>query len=143
MTTYSTNYRVFSFDYGLMPEDIDPKFAVYDATVPASATRENPFILDITDLVQSNAIGEHIQSIILTTYQPVGRLSLTFGGSNISVNCLCSAVGVGESGKIIFPYMSPRGTTQHKLFNTGGATTTFQLTFCNVPLPPVGSASYF
>jgi hypothetical protein len=143
MSTFSTNYRVFSFDYGLMPEDIEPKFAVYDGVVPPTATRENPFVLDISDLVNSMAIGEHIQSVILTTYAAIGRLSMIFGGSNISVNVACSGAGPGESGKIIFPYMSPRGTTQHKLFNTSGASTPFQLTFCNVPLPPVAYPLYF
>jgi|WetSurMetagenome_2_1015567.scaffolds.fasta_scaffold01633_18 hypothetical protein len=143
MPVFSPNYRAYSFDYGLMPEDIEPKFAVYDATVPAAATRENPFILDISDLVQSNAIGEHIQSIILTSYIGGGRLCLVFGGTNISVNAYSAGVGVGDSGKIIFPYMSPRGTVQHKLFNTLGNPTPFQLVFCNIPLPPVGYSPNF
>jgi hypothetical protein len=143
MTTFSTNYRVFSFDYGLMPEDIEPKFAVYDGSVPFTATRENPFILDISDLIQSNAIGEHIQSVMLTSYQSNGRLCMIFGGSNITFNVPVSGVSSGDSGKIIIPYMSPRGTTQHKLFNTSNVTTPFQLTFCNVPLPPVGYSLYF
>jgi hypothetical protein len=143
MSTFSTNYRVFSFDYGLMPENIEPKFAVYDGMVPTTATRENPFVLDISDLVNSMAIGEHIQSVILSSYAPVGRLSMIFGGSNISVNSASSGSSVGDSGKIIFPYMSPRGTTQHKLFNTNAQNNPFQLIFCNVPLAPVGYSLTF
>lgn len=134
------NGAVFSYSYGLQPDDINeftPRIFVVNDVTDANGN----YLVDLSDVINNNLIGD-IQSVMLTIIGAAATTQLVFTFGMSQIRCSVAPWTAGFDAKCIVPYLAPRDARQHQLKSTVG-NVQFQLVFTNVPLPLVNGGNSF